>query len=142
MPRHNTYTDEFAQALLEPALRPALFEGDAERVDAGLNVYRNNVMHSLSVALADIYPVVRALVGGEFFAGLARTYVRTEPPVSPVLAEYGRSFPEFLESFEPARQAPYLPDVARIERAWLDAWHAQDAHSLDAEALASVPPED
>ncbi|MFW6027844.1 MAG: putative DNA-binding domain-containing protein, partial [bacterium] len=142
MSRYSAYTEHFARALLDPALRPELFEGGAAQVDAGLAVYRNNVMHSLSVALADIYPVVRALVGEEFFSGLARAYIRAEPPASPVLAEYGRSFPAFLENFEPARQAPYLPDVARIERAWLDAWHAPDAEPLDPDTFASLPPED
>lgn len=142
MADHAAFTAQFAGALLDPERRPDLFEGDAVRIDSGLDVYRNNVMHSLITALADIYPVVKALVGDEFFAGLARTYIRAGPPASPVLAEYGRGFPGFLERFEPARRAPYLPDVARLERAWLDAYHAPDAPQLDAATLAEVAPGD
>jgi hypothetical protein len=36
---------------------------------------------------------------------------------------------------------PWLGDVARIERAWLDAYHAADAPPLPAAALAQVPPD-
>ena len=36
-------------------------------------------------------------------------------------------FPNFLETFEPAQRAPFLPDVARIEWAWRQAYHAADA---------------
>jgi hypothetical protein len=36
---------------------------------------------------------------------------------------------------------PWLADVARIERAWLDAYHAADAAPLAAQALAATPPD-
>jgi hypothetical protein len=36
---------------------------------------------------------------------------------------------------------PWLADTARIERAWLDAYHAADAPVLGASDLATVPPE-
>jgi hypothetical protein len=34
---------------------------------------------------------------------------------------------------------PWLADVARIDRAWLDAYHAADAEALSPSALAAVP---
>jgi hypothetical protein len=57
------------------------------------------------------------------------------------LFEYGRDFPAFIETYEHARGLPWLADVARIERAWLDAYHAADAEPLSCEALAGFPPE-
>ena len=36
---------------------------------------------------------------------------------------------------------PWLADVARIERAWLDAYHAADAEPLSAQTLGSFPPD-
>jgi hypothetical protein len=59
---------------------------------------------------------------------------------SPLLFEYGRDFPNFIERYEYARSMPWLADVARIERAWLDAYHAADAEPLTPQALASIPP--
>jgi len=39
----------------------------------------------------------------------------------------------------PARDLVYLPDVARLEWAWHEAFHATDAVPLGAEALAAIP---
>lgn len=102
------------------------------------NVYRNNVTVSLIDALAAIYPAVQRITGVEFFRAMARFHVRATPPVSPLLFEYGRDFPSFIESYEYAREMPWLADTARIERAWLDAYHAADVTPLGAQALANV----
>lgn len=104
------------------------------------NVYRNNVTVSLIDALAAIYPAVQRITGVEFFRAMARFHVRATPPVSKLLFEYGRDFPSFIESYEYARDMPWLADTARIERAWLDAYHAADAAPIKAEALVSVDP--
>lgn len=104
-------------------------------------VYRNNVTVGLVNALADIFPAVQRLVGIEFFRAMARVYISEEPPRSARIFEYGSGFPGFLERFEPAQKLPYLPDVARLERAWLDAFHAADDPPLAPETLGAVPPE-
>ena len=104
------------------------------------NVYRNNVMASLVAALAAIYPAVQSIVGNECFGVLAREYIRATPPSSPLLFEYGRGFAAFIAAHQVGRAQPVLADVARIERAWLDAYHAADAPVLGAEALAAVEP--
>ncbi|MBO6718650.1 MAG: putative DNA-binding domain-containing protein [Rhizobiaceae bacterium] len=105
------------------------------------DVYRNNVTVSLVKALAEIFPAVSRIVGEQRFADLARLFVRENPPKSPLLFRYGREFPAFIESFAPARSMPYLADVARLERAWLDAFHAADAAPLSPQSLAAIPPD-
>jgi hypothetical protein len=55
-----------------------------------------------------------------------------------VLLDYGATFADFIERFEPAGPLPYLADVARIERAWREAYHARDAVPLTAADLAGV----
>src|SRR6202047_5248370 len=62
-------------------------------------------------------------------------------PTSPLLFEYGRDFPDFIDSYEYAKPTLWLADVARIERAWLDAYHAANADPLMPQVLASIPPE-
>jgi hypothetical protein len=47
----------------------------------------------------------------------------------------------FIEQYEYASSMPWLADAARIERAWLDAYHAADAEPLPPAALAAVPQE-
>jgi hypothetical protein len=105
------------------------------------NVYRNNVTVSLINALAAVFPATQRITGVEFFRAMARFYVRATPPRSPLLFEYGREFPDFIERYEHARPMPYLADTARIERAWLDAYHAADEQPIAPQNLALVPPE-
>lgn len=127
----------FARGLLNPHLPPPpVLEGENARYD----VYRNNVSVSLISALAEIYPAIKRITGDAFFRAMARTHVRAAPPTSPLLLDYGREFPDFIARYEYAQEMPWLADVARIERAWLDAFHAADAPSLSAQALAAVPP--
>jgi hypothetical protein len=52
---------------------------------------------------------------------------------------YGGAFPEFLERFQPAASLPYLPDVARLERAVSRALHAAAAKALAPAELADLP---
>jgi hypothetical protein len=93
-------------------------------------VYRNNVVSSLVDALAATFPVVQELVGEEFFRAMSAVYVRSNPPGLPVLASYGHSFADFVEEFEPARNVPYLADVARLEYARMASFHSADAVAL------------
>lgn len=132
---------DFATALLEPrascpiGLR-AWNSSDPEKRFA---VYRNNVASSLIGALADTFPVVQSLVGVDFFRAMAGVFVRQSPPRSRLLVHYGQGFAEFIESFEPAGSVPYLADVARLEMARVESFHAADAAPLSpTEASAAL----
>ncbi|MDR6950671.1 hypothetical protein J2X65_000014 [Ancylobacter sp. 3268] len=131
------------RALLDPAAAvPAGIGPYAQEArDRRFAVYRNNVALSLVEAMAGRFPVVRAIVGDEFFRAMAREFVLASPPRSPVLMRYGEVFPDFLASFGPAADLPYLADVARLEIARGQAFHAADAPPLTAEALAALDPQ-
>ena len=73
---------------------------------------------------------------------MALVFARSFPPRSRVLSEYGHDFPDFILRFEPAARMPYLADVARLERAWLDAFHAADAQPLDTQELGELAPDE
>jgi len=132
----------FADYLLHGEQAPALAAGvrsDHIAARSRLLVHRNNVFSSLIDALAELYPVVAQLVGERFFRSVAREYVRTHPPSDPILLCYGEHFPDFLQQLEAARAVPYLADVARLELARHQAYHAADAESLPVRALGGVP---
>jgi len=101
-------------------------------------VYRNNVMVSLVDALAQTFAVTQALVGEPFFRAMAREFVLGAPPRSPVLAYYGREFPAFIAQFAPAAVVPYLAEVARLEMAYVEAFHGPDASPVSPQQLAAV----
>jgi hypothetical protein len=137
------YAAVFAPPLLDPhRATPAAVtgpKGKAARKRYG--VYRNNVIVSLINALAAVFPATMRITGADFFRAMARFHIRATPPTSPLLFEYGRDFPDFIKGYEHARQLPWLADVARIERAWLDAFHAAEVEPLASQDLASIPGE-
>lgn len=138
MSRLNELQRSFAGALLDPGQAPVGWDPEGRADALRFGVYRNNVAASLIEALEAAYPAIRRLVGEVFFRACAAHYVTREPPRSPIMLHYGESFPEFLGRFEPLAGHPYLADVARIERAWLEAYHAAEAEPLDPAALAGV----
>ena len=128
-----TFQESFATALLD-ADRPvpgAVTSHTARAPRKRFAVYRNNVIVGLVAALRTQFPATERIVGEDFFAAMARVYVVTEPPRSPILVAYGDGFPGFIASFAPAAELPYLADVARLEVARTRAYHAADAAPLD-----------
>lgn len=137
------FSGAFAAALTDPsrAIPVDVVGPHGKGAIKRYNVYRNNVTVSLIDALAAVYPAAQRITGVEFFRAMARFHIRTTPPASPLLFEYGHDFPAFIEAYDYAQDMPWLADVARIERAWLDAYHAADAPPLSSDALAAIPPD-
>jgi hypothetical protein len=134
---------DFGRALLDPAAETpsGLVGPDGVSAPKRFNVYRNNVIVSLCDALAQSFPAIGSLLGEDYFRALARAFVLEHPPETPVLLWYGGDFAGFIEHFPPLAAYPYLADVARLEWAWLQSYHAADAAPLDPGALAAVAPE-
>ena len=97
-----SYAAVFAGSLLDPGrATPSVVAGPGGKAATKrYNVYRNNVTVSLIDALAATYPAVQRIAGVEFFRAMARCHVRATPPTSPLLFEYGRDFPDFIERYE------------------------------------------
>lgn len=133
----------FRAALLDPEAPVPAGLVDAEGAPAGkrFDVYRNNVAVSLTEALEVAFPVVRKLVGDEFFKAMAGVFLRRHPPTSPILALYGADFPRFLRGFKPAASLGYLPDVARLEQAIRESFHAADTLPADPARLQALAPD-
>lgn len=120
---------EFAAAIGDWSLVPA---------DPRFRIYRNNVTAALINALRVRYPVTERLLGRESFAACAGSYAETQRPASPVLIDYGASFPDHLAAVSHVACAA---DLARLESLWWQAYHAADASPLPAEKLSEIPPE-
>lgn len=132
---------DFADALRDATRGDAVrrwLVGDAELVGRRIAIHRANVVAAADKALSGAYPVVRQVVGGEFFQGLAREYHRAHPSTSGDLGEFGDAFAPFLAAFEHVQDMPWLADLARLEWAAHRAYGAADAPAWDPAALASV----
>ena len=134
---------DFAASVLDPALPmpDGLVGPDGEPDPKRFAIYRNNVVVSLIEALEEAFPAVHRIVGDDFFRAMARAYVMVQPPRSPIMLDYGAGFPDFIRSFEPAAGLPYLEDVARIELAWTEAYHAPENMPIDPSAFNEVDPD-
>jgi hypothetical protein len=131
-----------SEALLDPErpLPPGLGAPRPPSARRRFAVHRNNMVAGLVSGLRERFPAVEKIVGEEFFAAMARAFVRQCPPRSPLLAGYGDELAAFLAAFPPARQLPYLADVARLEAARTRAYHAADIVPLDVAAFAALSP--
>lgn len=128
----------------------ALRSGDAEglapyfsdeRARQRFAVYRNNVVSAAIEALRAGYPVVNQLVGDSFFSPMAKLYWDEHPPRGRSMTMYGACFADHIASYGPAVSLGYLPDIARLDRAWLEAHHSGECEVLTGAAVAAMKPD-
>ena len=133
----------FRTALLDPAHPepPGLQDPQGRPAGRRFAVYRNTVAVALTDALAASFPALQALVGEAFFRAMAGIFLRRHPPQTPVLADWGEAMPGFLQTFAPLAGYPYLADVARLELAIRQSYHAADSLPVAPEAFAAIPPD-
>ncbi len=141
MPTLRELQRAFGRALIDPGAVDVATFVMAEGIPAArrVQVYRNNVYANLGGALEAVYPVVRRLTGEEFFRSAVKAYVRAVPSRSGDLHAYGASFPERLAQLPELSELGYLADVARLEWAYHQVFHAADALPLSLASLAGVP---
>ena len=103
--------------------------------DARFAVYRNNAISGQIRALKSIYPACLRVLGEPCLRTLGRDYLASHPSTDPDLNQFGDRFPELLEQVIQTQAGftdyPYLPDLARLEWAWHQAYYAADNETFD-----------
>lgn len=124
----------FREATHSPAQATRLFGETA----SGISAYANNILFNRVDALAEAFPVVKQLVGDEFFNAMALAAAKAQPSQSGNLNLYGAGFAAFVADFPPAQSLPYLADAARVD--WLGhcAYYAVDHAPFDPARLATL----
>mgnify|MGYP000379006865 CR=1 FL=1 len=108
----------------------------------GLQAYRSNAAILAQRVLAAAFPMVRRLMGGESFDGLAVHFWRRHPPTKGDLAQWGEGLEDFLRGVpELMQHEPYLPDVAALEWALHAGQTAPDSDSNDPVPFALIESE-
>lgn len=130
------FQNNFARALLAPETSVSPLA--ALTAQPGFAVYRNTVRKACIDALQANYPAIERLVGEEWMRAAAAIYARTEPPSHPTLLDYGAGFAQFLRTFAPAAELPYLAGVAQLDRFWSEAHIARDEPPLQPATLSAL----
>jgi len=118
----------------------ALVRGDrcVSAIDR-VNIYANAYYHRLLDCLHEEFPATFAVIGSDNFADLVRDYLAGYPPTEPSIFYAGRYLDRFLRNYSLANRWPYLVELARLERAILDVFHAANAISLSDQAMRVIP---
>jgi hypothetical protein len=116
-------------------LHPALFAGPQDRILLSLKAHANTISHARLVALEETFPLTRAQIGDAAFNQLSRDYVETAPARAMDSNRIGHNFSEFLRDF-PVNAA--IAQLAAIEWAWLESYHAADAAPLSMADLGGI----
>jgi hypothetical protein len=87
------------------------------------------------------FPATLAVVGTDNFAAIVKEYLLKHPPTEPSILYASLYLADFLNVHPFAERWPFIAELARLERAVLDVFHAADAPALSLEALRAIPSE-
>ncbi len=115
-----------------------------ERMDgaARVEIYANMYFYRLLGVLGEDFPATRAALGAQHFHNAVTGYLLAHPPSHFSISECGRYFADHLRRDPASAQFPYAADLARVECALADSFHAADAAPLDDNAMRRVAPAD
>jgi hypothetical protein len=114
--------------------------GRSLRPTEKINIYANAYFYRLLECLKGEFPATLAVVGSQEFAELVRGYLLWRPPTEPSIFYAGRYLADFIRNHSLAERWPFIAELARLERATLETFHAQDALTLTDEAMQAIPP--
>jgi hypothetical protein len=103
-------------------------------------VYANTGLAASADALEANFPAVANRLGRRTFRPLAIRYARLHPPSDARLHRYGEHFADFLRVPDSPVDAAMLPELAQLDRLWMQAHVAADAVTLDHRRWAAQDP--
>jgi hypothetical protein len=94
------------------------------------HVYAHGYLARITEAAGLEYAAIRRILGEEAFASLLERYLAVFPPRSFDLSRVGDRLAAFLEFDRLSVDLPFLPELARLERAISEAFVARDAEPV------------
>jgi hypothetical protein len=131
-----------AEAKLGAEGLEAIIRGD-ERLSARerVAIYANAYFYRLLDVFKEDFPATLAVLGDDQFHNLITGYLIEYPPSEPSIMHAGRSLSDFLRGHPLVERFPFIADLATLERAQVEVFHAADAFPLTATDLSAIPPE-
>lgn len=129
-------------AIAEAALPFAVVPGGTLDAAGALDVHNGGYLTRARNVLRADYPGLAHALGEDAFLALARRYVAAHPSDHPNLFRFGRRLPEFVARQRDLTDREALRDLARLEHAMVEAFHAPDAAPLDPARLGAIAEDD
>ena len=120
----------------------ALVRGD-DRLSAEdrVDIYANMYFYRLLDVLREDFPATVRVLGDDNFHNLATGYLLEYPPTEPSVLYCGRHLAAYLRDHPLTKDAPYVADLAMLERAVVEVFHGPDAPVLESEQMRAIAPE-
>ena len=102
---------------------------------ARLNIYKNNVFHSLTEALSSQFPTVKKLVGEKFFNACCNKFIKSININQTAMIFIGEEFSDFLKNFEHTKHMIFLSEMANFEFKKQQVYLAKEEESINIEKV-------
>jgi putative DNA-binding protein len=120
----------------------AIIRGD-ERLSTHerVAIYADAYFYRLLEVFKEDFPATLAVLGDTHFHNLITGYLIEYPPTEPSIMHAGRHLPDFMRGHPLTESLPFIADLATLERALVEIFHAADATPLTAADLSVIPSE-
>ena len=130
------------KSLVSGGLTSVIIGDDRLSAEERVDIYANMYFYRILDVLKEDFPATLAILGAERFHNLVTGYLIEYPPAHFSISYAGNHLADFLADHPLREEFPFLADLARMERALIEVFHATDATALDAEQMRAIPPED
>jgi hypothetical protein len=110
--------------------------------EARVDIYANMYFYRILDSLKEDFPATLAVLGDNNFHNLVTGYILKYPPTEPSITHSGSHLAEYLRDHPMREDAPFIADLAKLERATVEVFLGPDAPALDPESLRAVAVED
>jgi hypothetical protein len=125
---------------VDPSLAEVVLPSPSLDPTARVDIYQGMYFWRLFEVLREDFPKLHEALADDF-EPLVRGYLARHPSEHPSVRHLGAHLSAFLETDAVARSRPWLSDLARLERARVDAFDAPDVTAVRASDLGVVAPE-
>jgi len=106
-------------------------------LNSRMAIYSQNTYGGIHDYLMSVFPAINGVVGGDFFKQLIYQFIRSMPPKSGNMHDYGIELISFVEQEQTLSELPYITDLARFEWAKHKAYYS-DLNSVLAFDVSKV----
>ena len=115
---------------------------DRLSAEARVDIYANMYFYRIFDALKEDFPATLAVLGDDNFHNLVTGYLLEYPPTQPSISHCGRYLADYLRRHPMRDGAPFIEDLAKLERAIVGVFLGPDAPAMGPDSLRAIAPED